>query len=110
MRFGIPPRSENMMLLEFPLIKELDKVVVFGSRALGNYKIGSDIDLAVFGPRLTAETVNRLSIRLNEELPLPYYFDIVHVDVLSDTDLKQHIIQLGKTFYIRETSVPTSSN
>jgi len=45
--------------------------------------------------------VNEISVELNEKLPLPYYFDIVHYDSLKHDGLKEHIDKYGKTFYIK---------
>ena len=102
MNYGISQKSFNMIMETLKLYKEIEKVVIFGSRAMGNYKNGSDIDLAVFGKEVTDEIINRLSIRLNEELPIPYYFDILHYETLSNEELKEHIETLGKIFYKRD--------
>ncbi|MGB3312067.1 MAG: nucleotidyltransferase domain-containing protein [Nodosilinea sp.] len=53
---------------------EIDQAVLFGSRAKGNYKQGSDVDLALKGDRITHRTVAALADCLNEDKPLPYFF------------------------------------
>jgi len=65
---------------QFP---EIEEAVIFGSRAKGTHKKASDVDLAIKGSEVTAETINRLSFLLNEELPLPYFFDVVHYGALE---------------------------
>ena len=75
-----------------------------------NYKRGSDVEIAIYVSSITAETVNRLSVILNENLPIPYYFDIVHYDSLEHEGLKKHIedfflpflqkIQRNKSLYL----------
>lgn len=50
---------------------------------MGNYHNGPDVDLVLFGGDITEQPENLLRIQLNEELPLPYYFDIVHYETLS---------------------------
>lgn len=99
MRFGIPEKSMTIIIETIKQFKEIEKVSIFGSRAIGNYKSGSDIDLVIHGSNVTDETVNKLSIRLNEELPLPFYFDIVHYGSLAVEALKEHIDNYSKTFY-----------
>jgi predicted nucleotidyltransferase len=107
MKFGI---SENTMgfligaLMQWP---EIEKASIFGSRAMGNYKNGSDIDIAIYGFRVTNEIINKLSVQLNEELPLPYYFDILHYDSLLNELLKVHIDTFAKPFYMGTAPVPT---
>lgn len=67
------------------------------SRAMGTYKTGSDVDIALKGTHITAATVLRLSRLLNDELPLPHHYDICDYQTLSNEDLKKHIDTVGKT-------------
>lgn len=99
MNTGIPEKSMDMIISALRRWEQIEKASIFGSRAMGNYKNGSDIDLAIYGSKVTAEIVNDLSVLLNEELPLPYYFDIVHYDSLRHEPLKAHIDMFGKEFY-----------
>jgi hypothetical protein len=61
----------------------------------------SDLDLVVYGPSITEKTLIRLGARLNEELPLPYYFDIVHYETITTPSLREHIDTCGVPFYHR---------
>jgi len=79
---------------QFP---EIEEAVIFGSRAKGTHKKASDVDLAIKGSEVTAETINRLSFLLNEELPLPYFFDVVHYGALENQALVEHIDRVGKS-------------
>ena len=81
---------------EFPVISQ---AILFGSRAKGNYKTGSDIDLAIKGTEINYETVSGLSFMLNEELSLPYFFDIIHYEKITESKLTQHIDRVGKVIY-----------
>ncbi|MDK2919775.1 MAG: uncharacterized protein PWQ37_2508 [Candidatus Petromonas sp.] len=99
MKFGISKKSFEYIIYALSKWPTIEKAAVFGSRAMGNYKRGSDIDLAIYGANITSETVNELSVMLNEELPIPYYFDIVHYDSLKNDSLKIHIDTYGKLFY-----------
>lgn len=77
-------------------IKEVEEVVLFGSRAKGTHDRGSDVDLAIKGRGINRDTVFRLSDELNEERPLPYFFDIVDYDSLEeDEPIKAHIDRVG---------------
>ncbi|MFC2949162.1 nucleotidyltransferase family protein [Virgibacillus sediminis] len=79
--------------------EEIECAIIFGSRAMGNYKKGSDIDLAVKGKGITSKTLYHLSDLLNEEYPLPYFFDLIHYEAISNTNLKAHIDEEGKIIY-----------
>ncbi len=79
--------------------EEIKKVKVFGSRAMGNYKKGSDVDLAIFGKDINEKIVSRLSDTLNEEYPLPYFFDVIHYESITNQQLVEHIDKLGIEIY-----------
>ncbi len=65
--------------------------VIFGSRAMGNYKRGSDVDIAILGDE------SRVSYCLNEETNLPYFFDVINLEKIDNAKLREHIKRVGKT-------------
>ena len=67
-------------------------------------KQGSDVDLALKGQGITDQVVNALSDLLNEQLPLPYFFDVVPYDHLVSPALVEHIDRVGQVIYGREKS------
>ncbi len=97
--FGLLERDIVYIKKAISQFNEIEKVIIFGSRAIGNYKKGSDIDLAIIGKRVTRKTILRLNEDLNEVYPLPYFFDIVHYNSLSNEELKSHIDTQGKLIY-----------
>jgi predicted nucleotidyltransferase len=95
MKYGLIDRDFihiNAAIRELP---EIEEVILFGSRAKGNYKTGSDVDLAIKGDRLTYEITARFADCLNEEKPLPYFFDVVHYEAIAEPMLKVHIDRVG---------------
>ena len=94
--FGIYPDSYVAILGELKKHPEIEKVVIFGSRAMGNYKKGSDIDIAIFGKNITFRVLSDIHYMLNEEIPVPYFFDIIHFESLKTEKLKKHIETKGK--------------
>ena len=70
-------------------------VKIYGSRAKGNYRRGSDIDLAF------SSTVNNSAKLLGalDNLPLPYLFDVTHYESLKNLALKEHIDRVGILIY-----------
>lgn len=101
MSFGISAKSMEMIINALAEKKEIKKASIFGSRSMGNYKNGSDIDIAIYGTDITVEVLNEITVELNEKLPLPYYFDVVHYESLKHSGLKEHIDKFGKIFYKR---------
>jgi predicted nucleotidyltransferase len=81
----------------FQLFPEVEKVILFGSRAIGTFKEGSDIDLAIIG------SVNfniKLSISQKmDELNLPYKIDIIEYEKIKETELLNSINKYGIIIY-----------
>jgi len=71
--------------------------VVFGSRAKGNWRENSDIDIAVFGEGVN---VGSLVAQL-DELPMPYKFDIVDYNSINSCALREHIDRVGIEIYTK---------
>ncbi len=70
----------------------IQQCILFGSRAKGNFKKGSDVDIAVIG------NDRKLSYCLNELSNLPYFFDVVNLEEINNQNLIEHIQQVGKRF------------
>ena len=83
-------------LRSFP---EIEEAILFGSRAKGNYKPGSDIDIAIKGKMIEPSCVSGLSYMLNEESSLPYFFDIIHFEQITERALIEHIERVGLRIY-----------
>ncbi|MDD1723827.1 MAG: nucleotidyltransferase domain-containing protein [Methanospirillum sp.] len=80
---------------------KVNKVILFGSRAMGSYRNGSDIDIALAGPELTWYDILHLHTRI-DDLNLPFFVDIVHVQSVENPDLLDHIHRVGKILFSRE--------
>ena len=99
---GLQERDISKIIRASEELSEIEEVVIFGSRAKGNFKKASDIDLAVKGRSVTDTTIKSLSGQLNEEMPMPYFFDIVHYESISNSDLLDHIDRVGIVIYKRK--------
>ncbi|GAA0463670.1 nucleotidyltransferase domain-containing protein [Alkalibacillus silvisoli] len=95
MNFGLKNEDLNEINNLLSRYPEVEKVIVFGSRAMGNYKKGSDVDLAIMGKEITQETLNQINFWLNEESSMPYFFDVIQYEQISNDSLKQHIDESG---------------
>ena len=99
MSFGLTQKTAKQLKDLFKKYPEISQVKIYGSRARGDYKRGSDIDLAFF-----SESTKELSLRLSwelKELATPYLFDVVNYKILSNNYLKKEIDKYGKVFYIK---------
>lgn len=78
-------------LRRFP---EVERAVVFGSRAKGTHRPGSDVDIALYGAGLDWMVVGRIDDAL-DDLLLPYRFSLVRHDATLDPDVAAHIARVG---------------
>lgn len=99
MKYGLSDTSLKLIESALSTFDMIEKAIIFGSRAIGNFKSGSDIDMVISGDGVNYEIVNALSIKLNEELPLPYYFDVLGYSLIESSELKKHIDKFGIIFY-----------
>lgn len=81
----------------------VQKAILYGSRAMGNYKPGSDIDLTLEGAALTLKQLNTIENEL-DDLLLPYEFDLSIRHQIDNPDLLEHIQREGVVFYPRVKS------
>lgn len=84
----------------FPKVEE---VILYGSRALGNYRSGSDIDLAIFSEEINFTELLDIERKL-DELDLAYTIDLLLFSKLDNENLKEHILNFGKVFYKKSSS------
>lgn len=84
------------VLARHPAVSE---AVLFGSRARGNAKRSSDIDLALLGEFPPLELA-RIAGEL-EELPLPLRFDVQALDRIAHEGLREHLARVGVRVYAR---------
>lgn len=97
--FGLSEKTLATIRSSLASFPEIRSAKVYGSRAMGNSKPGSDIDIALFGPSVTAQIRDALFAFLDQETMLPYKFDILVYDLLENTELKSHIDDEGRMLY-----------
>lgn len=98
MNFGLDQSTINRILSVFSKHAEIEQVLIYGSRAKGNFRKGSDIDLTMIGKNLTEQALSSIKSEL-DELNTPYLFDISIFDQLHSPDLEEHIARIGQVFY-----------
>ena len=95
---GLTVRDMNTLRTIFINFPVVEQVKLFGSRVKGNYKKGSDIDLAIMNPGVDHTIISKLSSAFYES-SLPYFVDIVNYATLKLPLLKQHIDEAGIIVY-----------
>lgn len=98
-RWGLPVHAAKRMQAIFAKHPNVDSAILFGSRAKGNYKRGSDVDLALTGP-LDFSELAKISWEL-DDLLLPWEIDLVQYERIANPDLRAHINRIGQVFYSR---------
>jgi len=100
MEYGLPDSTcatVRQILAGYP---QIEKAVLYGSRAKGNYKAGSDIDLTLFGTALNHPLLMSIGTAL-EESDIPYTVDLSLFDQIETPTLREHIERVGQVFYVR---------
>ncbi len=98
MMFGLKTATISAIqevLAQYPALK---KAILYGSRAKGNYRPGSDIDLTLEGEDLDLSILHKIENDI-DELMLPYKMDVSLEKHIKNTDLLEHIKRVGMTFY-----------
>lgn len=75
----------------------VERIFIYGSRAKGTYKNGSDIDLVLEGEKLTFEDLSEIEVQL-DDLLLPYKIDLSTLKGVTYHELKDHIARVGIEF------------
>ncbi len=95
--FGFKPGDLDIIVGAISKFPDITKAVIFGSRAKGTYKPGSDVDLAVWSAN--DASASQLAGILNDETLLPYKFDVVNYDQTDNQNLKAQITDNAVNIY-----------
>lgn len=96
-RFGLKEATINQIISVFSQYPQIQKVLLYGSRAKGNYRNGSDIDLTLIGD-VSYSQLSSIEDKI-DDLLLPYSFDISIFSDVDNPDLVDNINRIGVVFY-----------
>jgi len=100
--FGLKETTIQKICGVFAHHPQVNRAILYGSRAKGNYKNGSDIDLTLSGGEdLNLAVLYRIMDEI-DDLLLPYTFDLSIFNQISDPDVIEHIHRVGVTFYEKQ--------
>jgi uncharacterized protein len=100
MRFGLPEQAIQEIQGALALYPEVEKAILYGSRATDTFKPGSDIDLTLVGENLTHNHLLGIMFDL-DDLLLPWMIDLSIFDTIDHPELREHIERVGQTIYER---------
>lgn len=101
MKFGLKQLHINAINCIFSQYPEIVMVIIYGSRAKGTFRKGSDIDLTLIENKLTFSQLMEIENKI-DDLLLPYKIDLSQKRKISDPELINHINRCGLEFYRRE--------
>ena len=101
MNHGLTSETVDRIRSVLARFSDVEKAVLYGSRAKGNYKPGSDVDLTLFGSGLNATILSRINSAL-DDLLLPQKIDISIFAKISHADLIDHIRRVGVVLYEKQ--------
>ena len=99
--FGLPPVTLEKLNSVFARHAAIDSVLLYGSRAKGNYRAGSDIDLTIKGGEIPFDELMQIENEI-DDLMLPYTVDLSQYCQLENTDLVAHIDRVGVVIYSKK--------
>jgi predicted nucleotidyltransferase len=102
-RCGLKKNTIEKINSVFALYPKIDQAILYGSRAKGTFRNGSDIDLTLKSDTLTHRELLSIEIEL-DDLLLPYKIDLSLFRQIDNADLIAHIERVGVVFYERPES------
>lgn len=103
-KYGFTDKEWNETLSILKKHKEIEKIVLFGSRAKNTFKPMSDVDIVLYGEKISHSIIAGLQSDF-EDSQIPYFFDIIACKTISSNELKEHIRIYGKTILGGENGV-----
>lgn len=100
MKFGLEVQVIENIVSVLEQHPKVDKAFVFGSRAKGNYRPDSDIDIAIKGNQITTDDIIAISVAI-ETKGITHKFDLIDYNSIKEPALKDHIDRVGIEFYSR---------
>lgn len=98
-QYGLREKDMQYMYVVFAGIPQIEKVILYGSRAAGAFEKGSDVDLALAGSSITPRHVAMVHNMLENESPTLLWFDVLHYDSIKNEQLKKNIEEEGILIY-----------
>ena len=99
--YGLRDDTVEKLRTIFSSFEKVHKVILFGSRAKGDYHEGSDIDFAIIGEQTDLSLLHKIELE-TDRLNLPYRIDLINYRHITNRDLIAHIDRVGKLYNKKE--------
>jgi len=93
-QFGLSTEVIEQLKSVFAQYPEISTIILYGSRAEGTYKPGSDIDLTIVSETLSHHQLLKIENQI-DDLLLPYTVDLSLFKAIDNPDLIEHIQRVG---------------
>lgn len=107
--FGLSVATLDKLNSVFARHDAIDAVLIYGSRAKGNYRPGSDIDLTIKGSEIPFAEFMQIKDQI-DDLMLPYTLDLSQYRQLENADLIAHIDRVGVEIYANDAGRNVAEN
>lgn len=108
MKYGLSEKYLKEMISIISTYPQIEKVILFGSRAIGTFKDTSDVDIAVQGKQVDIFLTARLKSHIEDETVIPYFFDVIDYSTIDSADLKKHIDECGMVIYSKKNATQSA--
>ena len=99
---GLSEKSMKIIYDIFAQFQQIEKVILYGSRAMGNFREGSDIDMTIIADEtFSYDDLLKLNGMFSDSY-LPYFVDLSIFSKLQNTSLIEHINRKGKLLYEKQ--------
>lgn len=100
MKYGLSGDIIERLQQIFTSYPQIEEVVLYGSRATGTFRKGSDIDLTLRGENVNFTVLTKIMAEV-ESCSIPYKVDLSVYQTIENAKLREHIAQYGKLFYAK---------
>lgn len=104
MKYGLSERTLQKIQGVLSHYPQVERAILYGSRATNTYRNGSDIDLTLCGDTLTHSVLSRIDTEL-DDLLLPYTIDLSIFHQIDNPDMVEQIQRIGVNFYEKDGEV-----
>jgi len=95
--FGLKPNQLAEIKSVFSKVSGIKSILIFGSRARGDFNENSDIDLCIMGEDINLTELNNAFNQLNEQSQVPYIFDLINFNEITNKEFQNNILTEGKS-------------
>lgn len=98
-QYGLRDKDMQYMVKLFEEVPEIERVILYGSRATDSFERGSDVDLAISGNDVSSRSISHIHFMLENDSPTLLRFDLLWLESLENAELRRSIEENGVVIY-----------